>query len=173
MVQAIINTTRGRLGGRSETTGVGIVKRVGFKPEVKACGMYRVPTGYTFHYDLPKDSKIGGIGLFIKNTFQQQEICQFKINSTSTNRVENKWLVRKKYIIGGIYRHPNQSISDFMSNLEHVLNTILAQKLPCIIAGDINIDLTKCNTSNDTAAYVDCLFMHNCQPTVLLSLIHI
>ena len=128
--------------------------------------------GYTFHYDLPEDSKIGGIGLFIKNTFQQQEICQFKINSTSSNRVENKWLEiqagQKKYIIGGIYRHPNQSIRDFMSNLEHVLNAISDQKLPCIIAGDINIDLTKCNTSNDTAAYVDCLFMHNCQPTVLM-----
>ena len=105
--------------------------------------------------------------VFIKNTFEQREISQIKIESTSSNKVENKWLEiqngKCKYIIGGIYRHPNQNVGNFISGMESVLNLILDQKLPCVIAGDINIDLTKCFTSNDTATYVDCLFMHNCQ----------
>jgi len=38
MVRAIV--LEGSLGGRSETTGVGIVKQVGYKPGVKERGSY-------------------------------------------------------------------------------------------------------------------------------------
>ena len=128
--------------------------------------------GYSFYCDLPSDSKIGGVGLFVKNTLNHQEISHLKITSTSNNRVENMWVEiqcgKMKYIVGGIYRHPNQSIRDFISSMEPVLNEITEQKLPCFIAGDINIDLTKYNSSCDTAAYVDLLLMHNCLPTILM-----
>jgi len=84
---------------------------------------------------------------------------QIKIESTSSNRVENKWLEiqngKCKYIIGGIQvdRHPNQNVGNFISGMESVLNLISDRKLPCVIAGDIN----------DTATYVDCLCTIVCQ----------
>ena len=113
--------------------------------------------GYSFYCDLPRNSKIGGVGLFVKNTFNHHEISYLKITSTSCNRVENMWLEiqygKEKYIVGGIYRHPNQSISNFTSAMEPVLNKIAEQKSPCLIVGDINIDLTKYTSSCDTAAY--------------------
>ena len=43
MVQAKVRG--GSLGERSETTGVGFVKKVGFKPEVKERGSYRCTSG--------------------------------------------------------------------------------------------------------------------------------
>ena len=41
-------------------------------------------------------------------------------------------------------------------------------KIKCIIAGDINIDLTKCTVSSDTNANVDNLVMNNFVPTILM-----
>jgi hypothetical protein len=129
-------------------------------------------TGYDFYYDLPQDSKVGGVGLFIRNTCTVHELPQYQILSTRTSVVENKWVEvtkeSRKYIIGGIYRHPNQNIADFTSLLEPVLNSISDQKLPCIIAGDINIDLTKSRVNENTSRYVDSLLTNNFLPTVLM-----
>ena len=53
--------------------------------------------------------------------------------------VENIWLEvaknRSKYIVGGIYRHPNQPLKDFSLKFEETLEKISAQKLPCVVAG--------------------------------------
>jgi hypothetical protein len=92
--------------------------------------------------------------------------------SCNNNRVENIWIDitknKKKYIIGGMYRHPNQSIDLFRNNMDAVLANIAAQHLPCIIAGDINIDLTKCDTSSDTADYVDMLLANAFVPLIVM-----
>ena len=74
----------------------------------------------------------------------------------------------KHYIIGGIYRHPYQQIEEFKLNLEYVLNKISNGKHPCFVAGDINIDLTKCSSSKQTAEYVDMLLLSNFIPTVIM-----
>ena len=47
----------------------------------------------------------------------------------------------KKYVIGGIYRHPNQNVQNFTANMDVVLAKLSCQALPCVIAGDLNIDL--------------------------------
>ena len=44
----------------------------------------------------------------------------------------------------GQYCHPNQNVENFKDSFDEVLVKITRQGLPCIIAGDINIDLTKC-----------------------------
>jgi len=48
-----------------------------------------------------------------------------------------------KYIIGGIYRHPGQDLKHFDQALDITLSKIQQKRLPCIIAGDINVDLLK------------------------------
>ena len=48
-----------------------------------------------------------------------------------------------KYIIGGIYRHPGHKIGIFTEKLDNTLTRVLNCKIPCFIAGDINIDLKK------------------------------
>jgi len=49
----------------------------------------------------------------------------------------------RKYIIGGIYRHPSSNINNFTEKMDNNLALISKQKLSCLIAGDINIDLKK------------------------------
>jgi len=88
------------------------------------------------------------------------------------NNIENIWFEigknNKKYIIGGIYRHLNQQIEDFKQQIDTVLSKLANQKYPSIIAGDINIDLTKCKDNKATAELVDTLLTNNLIPTIIL-----
>ena len=52
--------------------------------------------------------------------------------------------------------------------MDTVLGKLANQKYPCIIAGDINIDLVKCNDNCDTAEYVDTLLTNNFMPAIIL-----
>lgn len=128
--------------------------------------------GYDFHYDLPDDSRVEGVGIYVKNVHKQREMLQFKLPNTQSARVENMWLEisndKNKYIIGGIYRHPNQKISEFTDLLDKTLSQLSSQKLPRIIAGDINIDLSKCSVNSDTASYVNNLLLNNFMPTIIM-----
>ena len=51
--------------------------------------------------------------------------------------------------------YPNQKLSNIIDSLE--LKVILSNTSdqPCFIASDVNIDITKCNISNDTEEYVE------------------
>jgi hypothetical protein len=68
--------------------------------------------GYSLHYHLPYDSHIGGTDMFISNSIDYQELTGYEVHNLPSNRIEDLWFDmkknNKKYIIGGIYRHPNQ-----------------------------------------------------------------
>ena len=109
------------------------------------------------------------MGIFIKNELTSIVINDYKF--TSTSKVESLWLEvsknNKKYIVAGIYRHPNKDIRDFSVQLEIILENISKKKTPCIIAGDINIYFAKYGVHHETTDYVNNLLVNN------LSLIHI
>jgi len=48
--------------------------------------------GYTFYSDTCASSRVGGIGVYVKNSFMRKKLDSLKINSTSKNTVENIWL---------------------------------------------------------------------------------
>ena len=128
--------------------------------------------GYNFYYDLPDSSNVGGVGMYVRSTLSHSIIDSYKICSSDECRVENLWLqVTKgcsKYIIGGIYRHPGHKISEFTQKLDGVLSDISNHKIPCFIAGDINIDLKKFQNHRDTKAYLDSLIVNNFHPVVVM-----
>ena len=55
-----------------------------------------------------------------------------------------------------------------MSKMECILTQILSCKLPCLIAGDINIDLKKFQCHQDTKAYFDSLVVNNFTPVIVM-----
>ena len=73
--------------------------------------------GYTLYYDVPRDTNVGGVGIYVKDKFEVKQKHDYKINSNDNMKVENLWLEvshsATKYIIGGIYRHPNRSMLQF------------------------------------------------------------
>lgn len=130
--------------------------------------------GYRLFYRLPLNSKVGGVGMFIKSCYDVQEVPQFNIAASDNNKVENMWLevtdanANSKIIIGGVYRHPNQNFTAFRDNLESTLDKLSSQSVPCIIAGDMNIDLVKSDSHSGTSHYVDNLLINNFMPTILM-----
>jgi len=128
--------------------------------------------GYSLYYKLPTDTKVGGVGIFVKDCYCVHELASFSISSTESCKVENLWLeitrFGNKVILGGIYRHPNHNILDFTSKFEDELNKILSQRIPCVVAGDFNIDLLKFDNHTATKDFLHSLLTNNFTPTVLL-----
>jgi len=86
--------------------------------------------------------------------------------------VENIWLNivknNKKFLIGGIYRHTGHGLVEFSNAMEQCLSRISSSSYPCIIAGDINIDLSKCDVNTTTAEYVSNMLLNNFYPAVIM-----
>jgi len=74
----------------------------------------------------------------------------------------------KKYVVGGIYRHPGYKIDSFMSKFECILSQVMSCKLPCLIARDLNTDLKKFQCHQDTKAYFDSLIVNNFAPVTVM-----
>ena len=111
---------------------------------------------------------------FICDTFMQCELNEYKISNSNVSRVVNIWLKvtrnSNKYIIGGIYRHPNQTLQDFTVKMKEVVwKLYTAQALIAVCScGDFNIDLTKCIHNNQVAEYVDSLLTNNFMPVTVM-----
>jgi hypothetical protein len=56
---------------------------------------------------------------------------------------------KKKYIIGGMYHHPNQNVSAFKHRMDDLMAEIVSCQLTCIIAGDTNIDSPNRESNRD------------------------
>ena len=52
--------------------------------------------------------------------------------------------VKKGFIVGGIYRHPNGNVKHFVSEFEFSLDKIL-DGISAMFVGDIDIDIIKYN----------------------------
>ena len=128
--------------------------------------------GFNFHYNLPKESTVGGIGIFIRDSINYNISHDLNIESTHTNLVENLWLEininEKPYILGAIYRHPNHSVSEFTNALEIVMDKIATDKKSCIIVGDINIDLIKFNHDSSTSNFLNTMITNNYLPVITM-----
>ena len=80
---------------------------------------HNVFVNYNFHFVVSETSKVGGVGIFVKNTFVVHELEHLQIPSTADSMIENLWLEiiggNRKYIVGGIYRHPKFRIKKLMN----------------------------------------------------------
>lgn len=128
--------------------------------------------GYTLYFDLPVGSNVGGIGMFVRESLTCKIRNDLRLPKHSNYKVENLWLEiaknNKSYIVGGIYRHPNQNINTFSSLIESTLCKLKQCSCSCIILGDMNVDLIKTDSMPDIKQYVNTLLVNNCQPTLLL-----
>jgi len=91
---------------------------------------------------------------------------------TISNKIESLWFKLKKnkncFIVGVLYRHPNGSVPEFFVMLDKVLFKLSMGNIPCIVIGDVNINLVTTATNKVTSDYVNSLIMNNFLPTLLL-----
>ena len=127
---------------------------------------------YEFFHDLPKDSNIGGVGIYTKKSLNAQIRDDIYLKFDSSYKCENVWLDiycnGTKILIGGIYRHPNQNLATFQNSLDKNLSAISKKKRSCYIFGDMNADFLKYEINNSTKSYLDNLLSYNFMPLLLL-----
>ena len=84
--------------------------------------------------------------------------------------IEINFPKRKNLIVGCIYRHPTSKISITDFNTKHIdllLQTISGENKQCVLMGDFNIDLLKCDTNNDSNLFLNNLSSNFFTPYVL------
>ena len=132
-----------------------------------------IMTGYNFFYDLPlKGVVVGGVGIYVRQHISVLVRPDLKIAVNPEALVEDIWLELKvnsqKYIVGGIYRHPGQDINPFTDRLEKTMDLVVRGTVPCIILGDININLMSYNSNTETTQYLDMISIHGFLPVILM-----
>ncbi len=131
---------------------------------------------YKFYHQAPSTLR-GGAGLFIDKSYdvtERDDLC-FHLNSDKGHHaeVESIWVEinipghNTPIIIGSVYRHPNSNTQSFINTLEKITNKITHENKPCLISGDININLLNLNHYS-TLQFLDSILPHNIIPHISL-----
>ena len=106
--------------------------------------------GFEFMYVTPDDNYYGGVGIYTNEMLK--DVCVLTelsiVNSCNCSKCQFESLFisfvhgNMTYILGGIYRHPNGSMTHFIDDMEKIIQSI-DKKYTVILAGDINIDIIK------------------------------
>ena len=125
---------------------------------------------YRSFFELPVNSKVGGVCIFVKNEINSVIRDDLKSGINNAN-FENLWieleLNKVKYYIGGYYRHPNTSLTDFSASVSASLDKVKNKKR-VICCGDFNANLCKYNSDKCTTEFVNEFLNHNFLPYSLL-----
>ena len=73
---------------------------------------------------------------------------------------------RKKFIVGCVYRPPNQNAAMFIDKFNNILSLIYKGNKHCYVMGDFNLDLLQYNHHVPTQEFIDSLFSHAFLPLI-------
>ena len=115
---------------------------------------------YQFLYVDPESNNFGGVGVYSSNEVSEISINDdYNIHTScdcSKCAVESLFMEfifhNTKYILGGVYRHPNGNITHFVSDLQNTLLS-LDKSRTAILAGDYNIDIIKFENEKNPQLY--------------------
>lgn len=128
--------------------------------------------GYQFIYQLPKKSIVGGVAMYVNNTCSFQICDNISLPEIESNKIENLWIEleknKSKFIIGGLYRHPNGNINKFCEGFEQSLTKLTGMNKTALIFGDFNINFLHHDSNKDISNYLQTLFLNNVCPVLLL-----
>ena len=132
-------------------------------------------SGYDFE-GCPTPTDAGGVGIYIRDDFDydiredmnvnvedcEEKWIEIKLKDTTPRQGVNN-SKDKKFVVGIIYRHPENKYEDFCSKLCNAIQTLNQTRTDFIIMGDININLLKYNLANNVTNYLQDIRSAGCQ----------
>nr|CAI5838393.1 unnamed protein product [Callosobruchus analis] len=101
--------------------------------------------GYTI-VRADRETRGGGVALYLKNNLRYDVL-----NIPSTNELEQRWVSfhysKQKFVVGALYRPPNKSFEEFLSEFEDVLTITSPISDRFVCGGDVNINLLDITSS--------------------------
>ena len=124
-------------------------------------------SGYHF-YHKGTTTRWGGVGLFIKESLSISICEEFDLNIPNC---EDMWIQldlgnNKKCIVGVIYIHPKQKLSEFCKSFESTIEKLNSRKLMYYIGGDFNADLLKSNSDINIKDFMNLTYILGCIPLI-------
>jgi len=114
---------------------------------------------HDFYFNLLKSSNVGGVAKYVMRDIFSKIKKDLYLSMKDDAQYEDIWIEvvkgKIKYIIAGIYRRPNHNNINFIASLELNLDKISKFRKPCIVAGDVNIDLMKSKENNSFTQYLN------------------
>ena len=124
---------------------------------------------FSFIYNC-RTSTHGGAGIFISHEFSFKKRNDLEIEKHGElESVAIELILRnqKNLICFCIYKHPIMPITEFMNLLIPVLHKISQENKTCIILGDFNIDLLKCDENNAVSNFLSIMTSYCFSPCIL------
>lgn len=114
-------------------------------------------SNYKHHLTYPVNNKCGGVAILIKNDISHKLIPEYQIlHQGIENLVIKVETTSDPLYISGIYKHPNIRPETVLKLLKDQ-NSYIPSNAKLIIAGDLNIDYCKYESSNQIKNYFDSL----------------
>ena len=111
---------------------------------------------YTFVGNTRQGKRGGGVGIFIHDNIKFKRRTDLDIcNEVVESIFIEVFNTLKNYIVGVIYKPPQQTVKSFIDNIQFPLNTISNERKESIIMGDFNVDLMKINTVQYVNDFID------------------
>ena len=127
--------------------------------------------GYDEFIFQPTGTTHGGTGFYMKSGLDYIIRDDLKINVPSIIEAMFVEIIlpdRKNLIVGCIYRHPSESVHDFITKyLEPNLIKINKERKECALMGDFNIDLLKSNNNNSANDFFNTMSSYFYTPYIL------
>ena len=124
---------------------------------------------FSFIYNC-RTSTHGGAGIFISHEFSFKKRNDLEIEKhgeLESVAIELILENQKNLICFCIYKHPIMSITEFMNLLIPVLHKTSQENKTCIILGDFNIDLLKCDENNAVSNFLSIMTSYCFSPCIL------
>ena len=106
--------------------------------------------------------------MFIKESLSISICKEFDLNIPNC---DNMWIQldlgnNKKCIVGVIYRHPKQKLSEFCKTFESTIEKLNSRKLMYYIGGDFSADLLKSNSDSNIKDFMNLTYSLSCIPLI-------
>ncbi len=124
--------------------------------------------GYNFHYTA-SNSAAGGVGIYVKSNLKAnvRNDLSFSNDDFETIWIEIENSKAKNVLCCCAYRHPSTDISAFSDHLQEKLSMIENENKLTFIMGDFNINLMNYDNHAQTNDFINLMFSHHLQPSVL------
>ena len=124
-------------------------------------------SGYHF-YHKGTTTSWRGVGLFIKESLSISICKEFDLKIPNC---EDMWIQldlgnNKKCIVGVIYRHPKQKLSEFCYSFESTIEKMKSRKWMNYIEGDFNADFLKSNSDTNIKDFMNLTYSLGCIPLI-------
>ena len=126
-----------------------------------------IPKYNVFHTDSP--TRAGGAAIYVNKVLKAIPRPVLKIDLPL---VESCWVEidpnnnRKHIMIGCTYKHPPANVEEFTLKFDEFLNKLNPSKYTLYIMGDMNIDLSKYHSHQQTERYLDMIYSLDLLPVI-------